>query len=102
MKKVIKKKKKLVKPTIIILNVDGTKQPFELKPRLEAGLKKLGIKTKFINNMRKQSNIFSKRRFIALDATDSLSDLINLGCVWGDSPEGHSFWCNIHTESYNV
>ena len=79
-----------------------TKKEIEaaIKPEFMAKLKKLRIKTKFMNNVmdpKWPTLTFEEHVTRFLKAT-TWGNFINHHCYWYSSPEGHAFWYNIYSK----
>lgn len=69
------------------------KEPFESK------LKKLRIKTKFVNNINKGNiDLNLKDKVDLLNEIQLWGDFIKSGFIFAETPEGKEFWYNISSK----
>jgi hypothetical protein len=72
----------------------------KIQPEFDAKLKKLRIKTKFMNNFGKWGPFDVAQYKENCLNTNNWGDFIDFAFHWGLSPEGSEFWFNIATENY--
>jgi len=64
-----------------------------IKPEFDKKLKKLRVKTRFLNNLKREPNTWKTLYF--LNKCDSFMAFIFSAFSWGDTPEGNDYWHEI-------
>jgi hypothetical protein len=62
-------------------------------PEMEIQLLRLGVKERYVRNMKKQK---SARQIKELQQMKNWADLINRGFIWNSTPEGHEYWQRLY------
>ena len=101
----LKKVIELKKMPLPNLDLDSdTDLNYKFKPEFEDKLNRLGIKEKFVKNVKDciDNNINSKNNLSfteycrSLDTYKSWSEFVFNGFIWDDTPEGRNFWMGIY------
>jgi len=65
-----------------------------IKPEFDEKLKKLRVKTRFLNNLKKK-RANPKMILQRLNAYETFNEFISWAFYWEDTPEGYDYWDEI-------